>query len=69
MEKLIVLNSDDKQDGLNYKCLTPQLKIAPHSQVCVMAAEFEFPAGSQPGQIYQLLPQYAPHINSVFYKQ
>lgn len=67
MEKIIVLNSDGKQDGLNFKCITPQLKIAPRSQVCVMASEFEFPAGAAPGQIYliniQNLPVAAPNCN------
>ena len=65
MDKIIVLNSDGKQDGLNYKCLTPQLEIAPHSQVCVLATKFEFPAGVESGDIYLInipnLPIAAPN--------
>ena len=41
MDKLIVLNCDEKQPGGNYKCITPQFKIAPHSQVCLNCLKFK----------------------------
>ena len=41
MEKLIVLNCDDKQDGANYKCILPQIKISAHAQVCLVAYDID----------------------------
>jgi len=52
MEKFIVLNCNEKQSGSNYKCLTPQLKIAPRSQVCLAAADFAFPTGGQVNNLF-----------------
>ena len=52
MEKFIVLNCNEKQSGSNYKCLTPQLKIAPRSQVCLIAADFAFPSGAQVNNLF-----------------
>lgn len=67
MEKLIVLNSDDKQNGLNYKCITPQLELAPHSQICLVGTRFEFPAGVNAGDIMLVnipnLPISAPNCS------
>ena len=35
MEKIIICNSDSKQDPNNYSCIVPHIKVEPHSQVCL----------------------------------
>ena len=42
MDKLIVLSNDGKQAGENFKCITPQLSLAPHSQVCLVATKIRY---------------------------